>query len=333
MRKNKKLGVSVVLILALSMILAACGGGNNVTVDPGGNEGNATTSDPKLLSLVTGGTGGTYYPLGGQIANIITDATGVETTAQVSNASAENMQTLHAGEADIAFTQTDIASYAKEGKLMFEGSAIDSVSAIGTLYPETIQIVTLKDNGITSVEDLKGKKVSVGAPGSGTFANAEQILEIHGITMDDINAQHLAFDESVEGIQDGNIDAAFITAGTPTGSVEGLAAVRDVNIIGIAEEKINALIEQYPYYAKDVVKTGTYKLESDVTTVAVQAMLIVRSELSEELVYNITKALFDNTDQITHAKGAFITAESALDGVGIDLHPGAAKYFEEMGLQ
>jgi TRAP transporter TAXI family solute receptor len=317
--KKKNLLLSLTLVLALSMILSACGGG--------------TSGDPDQLSLVTGGTGGTYFPLGGQIAKIVTDATGTETTAQSSNASAENMQTLNDGEADLAFTQTDIASYAKEGKLMFEGSAIETVQAIGTLYPETIQIVTLKDSGISSVEDLKGKKVSVGAPGSGTFANAEQILEIHGITMGDIDAQHLAFDESVEGIQDGNIAAAFITAGTPTGSVEGLSAVKDVNILSISDAKADELIAKYPYYAKDVIKTGTYKLESDVTTVAVQAMLVVRSELSEDLVYDITKALFDNTNQITHAKGAHITAESAIDGVGIDFHPGALKYFEEKGLK
>jgi TRAP transporter TAXI family solute receptor len=318
--KKKNSLLSLAFVLALSMILSACGGGSG-------------SGDPSQLSLVTGGTGGTYYPLGGQIANIVTDATDVETTAQVSNASAENMQTLHSGEADLGFTQTDIASYAKEGKLMFEGSAIDTVSAIGTLYPETIQIVTLKDSGITSIEDLKGKKVSVGAPGSGTSANAEQILEIHGITLNDIDAQYLAFDESVDGIQDGNIAAAFITAGTPTGSVEGLSAVKDVNILGITDEKAAALIEKYPYYAKDVIKQGTYKLETDVTTVAVQAMLVVRNDLSEDLVYDITKALFENTDKITHAKGALVTAESALNGVGIDLHPGAAKYFEEKGLK
>ncbi|MDQ0060481.1 TAXI family TRAP transporter solute-binding subunit [Paenibacillus harenae] len=319
MSKNRKRILTGIAILALSL-LAACGGANN-------------DANPRQLSLVTGGTGGTYYPLGGQIAEIIKDATDIETTAQVSNASAENMQTMNDGEADIGFTQTDIASYAKEGKLMFEGSVIDTVQAIGTLYPETIQIVTLADSGIETVEDLKGKKVSVGAPGSGTFANAEQILEIHGITLKDINALHLAFDESVEGIQDGNIAAAFITAGTPTGSVESLSAIKGVNIIGITDEKADALIKKYPYYAKDVIKAGTYKLEADVTTVAVQAMLVARSNLSESLVYDITKALFENTDKITHAKGAYISAESALDGIGIELHPGAAKYFKEKGLE
>jgi TRAP transporter TAXI family solute receptor len=320
--KRKSLFLSLALVFVLSMALSACGGGN----DAGGNT-------PSQLSFVTGGTGGTYYPLGGQIANIIKDATGIETTAQVSKASAENLQLLSDGDADLGFTQTDIASYAKQGKLMFEGSPVENVRAIGTLYPETIQIVTLKDSGINSVEDLKGKKVSVGAPGSGTFANAEQILEIHGLSMNDISAQHLDFSESTDGIQDGNIAAAFITAGTPTGSVEGLAAVKSVKIIGMTDEKINALIAKYPYYAKDTIKAGTYKLEQDVSTVAVQAMLVARADLSDDLVHDITKALFENTDKIAHAKGAFITAETALNGVGIDMHPGAARYFNEKGIK
>jgi uncharacterized protein len=310
---KKRLLISVIMLFSLSMILAACGGKTQ-------------------LALVTGGTGGTYYPLGGNIAGIISDNTDAEVTAQSSNASVDNMKALENGDADIAFTQTDIASYAAEGKLMFEDGAITNIQAIGTLYPETIQIVTLKESGIETVEDLKGKKVSVGAPGSGTYANAEQIFEIHGMTFDEIDAQPLAFDESTDGLQDGNIDAAFITAGAPTGAVDGLAALKDVNIVPIEQDKIDALISKYPYYAEDTVPAGTYKLEGDVPTVAVQAMLVVSDELEEDLVYEMTKSIFENSDQISHAKGELVTAESAVKGVGIDYHPGAAKYFQEKGL-
>jgi TRAP transporter TAXI family solute receptor len=312
--KKKSLFISFILMVGLSMILSACGG-------------------KQLVSVVTGGTGGTYFPLGGAMADIINEHTDIEANAQSSGASAENMQSLADNKADIAFVQTDIASYAKEGTLMFEGNAITNVQAIGTLYPETIQIVTLADSGINSIEDLAGKTVSVGAPGSGTYANAEQILEIHGMTVDDLKAQNLAFDESTEGIQDGNIDAAFITSGTPTGSVEALSAIKGVKLIQIEADKIDELIAKYPYYAKDVVPSGTYGIESDITTVAVLAMLAVTSELDEDTVYEITKAIFENTDKITHAKGALITAESALDGLGIELHPGADKYFTEKGLK
>lgn len=313
--KKRSLLISFMLLFTFAMIASACGNG-----------GSATN-----LSIVTGGTGGTYYPLGGQMANIINNNTDFKATAQSSGASVENMKLLNAGDVQLAFTQTDIAAYATSGTLMFE-SALNKIKGIGTLYPETIQIVTLAGNGINSVDDLRGKNVSVGAPGSGTYANAEQILAIHGITMNDIKAQHLSFDESTEGLQDGNIDAAFITAGTPTGAVEGLSAVKQVNIVPIADDKASELIAKHPYYAVDTIAAGTYGLPSDVKTVAVMAMLTANADLKEDTVYQVTKAIFENTGQIGHAKGAFIKAETALDGMGIELHPGAAKYFKEKGL-
>lgn len=327
--KKRSIFLATALLLALTMVLAACGGGK----DEGGGDGEGGADKPKFMSIVTGGTGGTYYPLGGSFAEIISDATGIDTNAEVSGASAENMNTLKDGNAEIAFSQTDIASYAQEGKLMFEGAAVDNVSAIGTLYPETIQIVTTAKSGIKSVEDLKGKKVSIGAPGSGTAANAEQILEVHGIKLDDIKKQDLSFDESTAGIQDGTIDAAFVTAGTPTGAVEGLSATEDVVIVPIEQDKIDALIEKYPYYVKDEVPSGTYKLAEAVPTVAVQAMLVVSNDLSEDVVYDVTKAIFENLDKVTHAKGKMIKAENAVKGTGIELHPGAKKYFDEKGFK
>ncbi|MYL32197.1 TAXI family TRAP transporter solute-binding subunit [Pontibacillus yanchengensis] len=333
MKQRRFLGL--LFVIALSLVLAACGGG---TAD-GGNEGNGGESGEgdsggkQFVSMLTGGNQGTYYPLGGTFAKVINDnLENVEANATSSGASVENMKKIADGDGQVAFVQTDIAAYAAEGKLMFEGNKIENVQAMGSLYPETIQIVTTKESGIESVEDLKGKTVSIGAPGSGTRANAENILDIHGLSTDDIDAQNLDFGESTSGIQDGSIDAAFITSGTPTGAVEGLAATTDVTIVPIKEGKINELKEKFPYYAKDTVKEGTYGLKSDVTTVAVQAMLVTRKDLGEDVVYNMTKAIFENTDAISHTKGEFISAESALEGVGIDLHPGAKKYFDEKGI-
>ncbi|MBY0098660.1 TAXI family TRAP transporter solute-binding subunit [Mesobacillus maritimus] len=329
--KKRKFLLFTILMLALSLFLAACSGGGN---DEGGSDTDEKAKEdaPKFMSILTGGTGGTYYPLGGAFAKIVTDGTGIDTTAETTGASAENMQSIKDGKAEIAFTQTDIASYASEGKLMFEGNAVDNIQAIGTLYPETIQIVTTEKTGIKTVEDLKGKKVSIGAPGSGTAANAEQILEVHGLTLDDIQKQDLSFDESVSGIQDGNIDAAFVTAGTPTAAVEQLSATETVVIVPVEADKAEALIEKYPYYTKDEVPSGTYKLGSAVPTVAVQAMLVVKSDLSEQVVYDVTKSIFENLDQVTHAKAEQISADKALNGVGIDVHPGAQKYFDEKGI-
>ena len=190
------------------------------------------------------------------------------------------------------------------------GNKIDTISALGALYPETVQLVTTAKSGIKSFEDLKGKKVSVGAPGSGTYANAEQLLEIHGLTMKDISAQNLDFGESQESLQSGLIHAAFITAGTPTAAVETLNATEDVLIIPVIDSKADELIAKYPYYAKDVIPAGTYGLTEDVPTVSVLAMLVVQKDLSEDVVYKITKAIYDNASSISHAKGKFIKAET-----------------------
>ncbi len=330
---NMKKGLlSMVLLLALSTILAACGGGA-ADGGNGGNGGEGEDGGTQFLGILTGGSQGTYYPLGGTFQTIINNnVDGVDATANSSGASVENMKKLADGDGEMAFVQTDIAAYAAEGKLMFEGNKIDNVQAIGSLYPETIQIVTTKQSGIKSVEDLKGKTVSLGNIGSGTRANAKNIIKAHGLSEEDMTVRNLSFGESTDGIKDGSIDAAFITSGTPTGAVEGLAATQDISIVPIKEEKINELKEEFPYYAKDTVKEGTYGLKQDVTTVAVQAMLVVSKDLSEDVVYNVTKAIFNNTDKVTHSKGEFISAETALNGVGIELHPGAKKYFDEKGI-
>ncbi|MFJ5766226.1 TAXI family TRAP transporter solute-binding subunit [Lysinibacillus sp. NPDC093210] len=329
--KIKKFKLLMLLSAIALLILAACGTdsgtGSNDKEDTNGDA--ASSEKPKFLSLLTGGTQGTYYALGGTFADLITTETGIKTTAEVSQASAANMTALQEGKGEIAFVQTDIAYYATEGKLMFDGKKIDTIAALGALYPETVQLVTTEASGIKTYADLKGKKVSVGAPGSGTYANAEQLLEIHGLTMDDIKAQNLDFGESTDGLQSGQIDAAFITAGTPTGAVEALNATTKVNIIGVDAGKADELIAKYPYYAKDTVKAGTYGIANDTETVSVLAMLAVNKDLSDDVVYEMTKAIYDNTNKISHAKGAFIKKETALDGISIDIHPGAQKYFDE----
>lgn len=327
--KKKQFRLLMLLSAFALLILAACGSDSG-TGSKDSNKGESASSEkPKFLNLLTGGTQGTYYALGGTFADFISKETGIKTTAEVSQASAANMTALQDGKGEIAFVQSDIAYYATEGKFMFEGKKIDSIAALGALYPETVQLVTTEASGIKSYADLKGKKVSVGAPGSGTYANAEQLLEIHGLTMDDIKAQNLDFGESTDGLQSGQIDAAFITAGTPTGAVEALNATTKVNIIGMDAGKADELIAKYPYYAKDTVKAGTYGIANDTETVSVLAMLAVKKDLPEDVVYSMTKAIYDNSGKISHAKGEFIKAKTGLEGISIDVHPGAQKYFNE----
>ena len=313
MKKNK-------LFLAIAslfvLVLAACGDDNSA-------------EDYEFLSLVTGGQQGTYYALGGSFAEFISEETGIKTTAEVSNASSANVTALQDGNAEIAFTQSDIAYYAKNGEQMFKDKEVKDLMAVGGLYPETIQLVTTKDSGIKSFADLKGKKVSVGAPGSGTLANAQQLLEIHGLTLDDIEAENLDFGESTDGLSSGQIDAAFLTSGYPTAAVEALNATNKVVIVPVEAAKAEELIEKYPYYTKDVITKGTYGLTEDVPAVSVLAMIVVKKDLPEDIVYGITKAIYSNTDKISHARGANIKIEKALDGVGIEVHKGAKKFFDE----
>ncbi|AXH98533.1 immunogenic protein [Sporosarcina sp. PTS2304] len=332
MKKNTLRLLALVSMFAL-LVLAACGNDEKADGDKdvdGSKDEGKTEQEYKFLSLLTGGTQGTYYPLGGSFAEFISEETGIKTTAEVSQASAANMTALKDGDAQIAFVQTDIAYYASKGEMMFDGEVIDEVSAVGALYPETVQLVTLKKKDIKTFEDLKGKSVSVGAPGSGTYANAEQLLEIHGLSMSDIKPQNLDFGESQESLQAGQIDAAFITAGTPTGAVEGLNAVAEVFIVPVEDAKADELIEKYPYYAKEVIPAGTYGSDVDTPAVSVGAMLVMQNDISEELGYKITKAIYENASKIQHAKGALIKAENGLDGIGIPVHPGAQKYFDEV---
>jgi len=322
--KRYKKAVFVLMVSAFGA-LAACSGANG-----GGG-------DPSSLSIATGGASGTYYPLGGGMAQIFTDNV-VNTTAEVTGASVENMQLMKDGDVDLAFVQSDIADYASKGILMFEeGGAVENLNAVASLYNETVQIIVPANSDVQSVEDLAGKKVSIGAPGSGVEANALQILEIHGMSESDLGqVQRLSFADSTSYIQDGTLDAAFVTAGTPTSAVSELAATAGVRVLNIADDKIAALIEKYPYYAEQTIEGGTYSgFDETVKTVAVKAQLVVRAELSEDLVYKLTKSLFENLDAMAavHAKGAEIKAESALEGVSLTIHPGAAKYFEEAGIQ
>ncbi len=344
--KKKSMFSMLVLTLVFALFAVACGGGNQAQPQQPAEQPAEQPAQPEApkgetpdsIIIATGGTSGTYYPLGGGMAQIFTDKAGVNSSAQSTGASVENMRLIKDGQVDLAFTQGDIADYASKGTVMFtEGGAIGNLAAIASLYNETVQIIVAKDSAIKSVEDLKGKRVSVGAPGSGTEANAQQVLEAYGLTFDDLGkADRLAFGESSSFIQDGTLDAAFVTAGTPTAAVNELAATKGVRVINIDDAHLAKIVEKYPYYAEQTIPAGTYPgFDEEVKTVAVKAQLVVRAELDETLVYNMTKALFENLEQMktVHAKAGEIDLAKALEGVSLDVHPGAAKYFEEKGVK
>lgn len=340
----KKFSWLLVLMLTLSFVLAACGG------DSGGDGGEETTEDETTeegessgdgasgedwvenITILTGGEAGVYFPLGVAMADIIdSELEDVSATGVSSGASVSNAEQLNNGEAQLALVQNDIAYYGAEGMNMFE-EPLENYSGVFTIYPETIQLVTLADNDISSVSDLEGMRVAIGDVGSGTEANATQILEAHGVSVDDIDAQYLDFADASTNLQDGNVDAAFVTAGTPTGAIQELSASADVEIVSFDQEAIDSLMDEYNYYTQQEIDADAYEnFDSTATTVAVQAMLIASNDIPEDQMYEMTKAIFENLDDMAnaHVRGEELTVDTAEDGMSIDLHPGVQRYYDE----
>ena len=320
MKKILTAGVVAVLSAAL---FAGCGGGQ------AGSSGGGKT----FLNIGTGGTAGTYYPIGGAIAEILNNnIEGMNASAQSTGATVANINMLKDGSIDMAIVQNDITYYAVNGTEMFTDKKVDNLKGIASLYPETCQFVTLDSSGIKSIADLKGKKVAVGAAGSGAEANARQILAAYGITYDDIDAQYLSFGEGASALKDGNVDAAFLTAGFPTASVQDISSQNKIRLLPVDSAKADELIAKYPFYTKTTVPAGTYQgFDEDVATISVMAMLVVNDKVDDKLGYTITKTIFSNLDRIqaAHAVGKMISKENAEKGMSLDMNAGAKKFFDE----
>jgi len=322
---RKVLAILVVFVMVAGLI-AGCGGG-------GDKKQEQKPAAQKFINIATGGTAGTYYPLGGAMAEIINkNIPGANASAQSTGASVANVNMLKDGKVDLALIQNDIAYYAVNGTEMFKDKKVDNFKGIATLYPETVQIVALEKSGIKSIADLKGKRVAVGARGSGTEANARQILEAYGITYNAIKVQYLSFGEAASGLKDGNVDVAFVTAGFPTAAIQDIAVQNKVVLVPIEAAKADALIKKYPFYTKVNIPANTYQGQTAAAdAVAVQAMLVVADKMDADTVYNITKAIYGNLDRIkaAHSVGKNITKETAQNGMSIKLHAGAEKFFKE----
>ena len=290
----------------------------------------------KNYILATGGTSGTYYPFGGAIANVWnTKLDNMNVTAQATGASAENLRLINKGEAEFAIVQNDVMDYAYNGTDLFAGEKLTNIMTIGTMYPEVVQIAVSKASGIKSVADFKGKRISVGAAGSGVEFNAKQIMEGYGLTFDDIKKSNLSFKESADGIQNGTLDGCFITAGVPNAALQELAFTAGLTLIPVDGAAADKICAKYGYYTKTVIPGGTYKgTDEDVGALAIMATLAVSSKLDEQTVYDMTKALFSNLTDLGngHAKGKEVSPETAITGVSVPFHPGAIKYYKEIGL-
>ena len=293
-------------------------------------------NEKKNYSLATGGTSGTYYPFGGAIANIWnTKIANINVTAESTGASAENLRRIANGEAELATVQNDVMDYAYRGSDMFAGQKLQNLASIGTLYPEVVQIAASKASGIKTISDMVGKRISVGDAGSGVEFNAKQILEGYGITFDDIKKNNLSFKESAEGLQNGTLDACFVTAGVPNAALQELAFTAGLVLIPVNGAEADSICNKYSFYTKTVIPAGTYKgTDVDTEALAIKATLAVSASLDENTVYEMTKTLFENLGELgaAHAKGKEVSAKAAVTGISVPFHPGAAKYFKEIGV-
>ena len=337
---KKILALGLTLIMALSLV--ACSEKDNPPADNHGaqDEQQTSLSDndyPNLggsYTMATGGTSGTFYPYGGALCQVINAKIGTSITANSTGGGKENIAQLKNQETDFALLDADMMEYALTGTEVYDGQKIDTFGSIASLFPQVVHVVVSADSDIHSISDLKGKRVSVGDAGSGTAINAAQLLGAYDMTFDDIKVNYLSFKEGASAFQDGTIGAFMGTAGMPNTPVTEVALTRNIRILSIDAEHMDKLLNQYPFFASVTIPEETYGCPEAIT-LAVNATVAALLDVDEDVVYWFTKAMFENTDDIAlgHARGADLSLESALNGVNTDyLHPGAAKYYREVGL-
>jgi TRAP transporter TAXI family solute receptor len=287
------------------------------------------------IRMATGGNTGTYYAFGSAVGQIFTSKTNIPVVIQSTGASKANIQLVAAGEVELAIVQNDVMDYAYRGTDLFTGEQTQAFSTMAALYAEVCQVVANPASGIKTIADLKGKNVSVGDAGSGTEFNARQILEAYGVTFNDINKQNLSFGASADALRDNKIDAFFCVAGAPTMAIVDLAMGKDITVLEVDDAHAVALIEKYPFYTQYPIASGSYRgVSGAVKTVAVKATFIVSNKLSDDTVYRLTKTLMESSAEIAaaHSKGAELSSSYAISGISVPFHPGARRYFREIGV-
>ena len=341
----KKL-LAVLLAVLMLFSLAACGGnGDDTNTSENADVTNDAVTDApeankELISNIVTGTGGntgTYYAFTSAVGSILgTDD--YKFTVQSTGGSQANIEMIEDGEAQFAIVQNDVMNYAYEGTNGF-AAPVTCFSAIGCVYAEVCQVIATKASGIKTIADLAGKNVAVGDAGSGVYYNATQILAAAGLDIDkDINKTAASFGDSATLLKDGAIDAAFITAGTPTPAVTDLATSTEIVAVDLGEDVINKLMADYPFYAKHEYTSADYAFIADdetASTVAIMATFIVTNDMSEDQAYQITKDLWEKQEEIAvaHAKGKEMSKDTAVAAIGnVPLHPGAEKYYKEIGV-
>lgn len=292
----------------------------------------------QFFRIGTGGTAGTYYPVGGMIANAVSQPGKIIATAQASNGSLANVNAVASGSMEAGFSQSDVATWAYTGTGAFEGKPkVADLRAIANLYPESIHLVVKKGSGIKSVADLKGKRVALDEPGSGTLIDARLVLAAYGVKESEIKPDYIKPNQAGDKLKDGSLDAFFFVGGAPAGAIAELASSgTGIELVPLGGPQAQALLKSSPWFAADHIAAGTYKDVPAVDTLAVGAQLVTSAKVSADTVYEITKAMYaekaQKALQAGHAKGKFITKENAVKGIGIPFHPGAERFYKEAGL-
>ena len=327
--------LSLLLATLLVLSLAACGEKQQDHQDP---QNSSQTIVPQDLVMGTGSTGGTYFALGGAMANAINDKLAdkkITITAQSTGASVENMNLINAGEMDLGIAMNNVAANAFDGVGAFS-SPVTNVSSIGVVYNEVYQIVANAATGAKNVEDLKGKKVAIGPAGSGTLGLSQKIFTAAGLDPNkDIQPQSDSFGDAATKMQDGHIDAACNVLAVPASSIIEMTTSMKLAYVNISDDILETLQATEPYFVRKVIPAGTYDGQTeDINTITCKAALYCRADLDEETVYQITKAFYESGDVIAaaHATGKEVQLEGCLEGITTPIHPGAARYYKEMGI-
>ena len=329
--KQKRWLVTLVCLMALSLAVAGCGGG--------GGDKQAAPAKIQNINIATATTGGVYYPLGNAMAQLFNQKIpGIKASAGATAGTPQNILLMQKKEAELAFAQNGVAYYAYNGKEMFKDKPTKFLRGISNLYPNVMHIVVAANSNIKSVKDFAGKKFVPGAIGSATEINSKEILSLYGLDYKDkknVKGEYLGYSEAAEALKDGRVDGILIAGGLPTSAVLDAASSLKIRILSIEPEMMAKLKETMPWYYEITIPKGTYIGQTeDVKTVAVANLLICRDDLSNDLIYNMTKALHDNQKDLVaaHAAAKDMTLKDALKGMTVPLHPGAEKYYKEKGI-
>ncbi len=292
----------------------------------------------QFFRIGTGGTAGTYYPVGGMIANAVSQPGKIVVTAQAANGSVANVTGIAGGAIESGFSQADVAAWAYTGKGVYEGKgSVPGLRLIANLYPESVHLVVRKGSGIKTVADLKGKRVALDEPGSGTLVDARIILAAYGLKDADLKPEYIKPNQAGDKMKDGALDAFFFVGGAPAGAIAELASAgAGIELVAIDGPQADAIRKTDTFFSADLIADGVYKGVGATRTLAVGAQWVTSDKADANTVYEITKALYGDAAQKMlasgHAKGKFITKENAVKGAGIPFHPGAERFYKEVGL-